>query len=468
MSVSLDRIPPQSLEAEQATLGAMLISKAAIEKAGEILRIEDFYRQAHQVIFDAILSLNERDEPVDILTLQEQLRQQEQLENVGGTPYLVQLTEAVPAAANVEYYAKLVEERAIQRRLLDAAGQIQGLAHTEYKDIAEVVDQAEKAVFGVAQRRIGSYFTPMRPLVDSVFEQIDYRSSHQDMTTGLATQLTDFNYMTAGLQPSDLIILAARPSMGKTALALGIGQHIALRQNLPVAVFSLEMSKEQLCMRMICSEAMVDAHRLRTGFLNTEDWKRVGDACAVLSEAPIFIDDTPDCSALEMRAKCRRLMAEHGLGLVIVDYLQLMRGSRNIDNRVQEIGEIARSLKSLARELKVPLIALSQLSRAVEQRDNKRPMLSDLRESGSIEAEADVVCFIYRQSYYDQKKQAVDPDAEEAAKDERKERGEEKVDVAELIIAKQRNGPTGMVKVAFHPHYARFDNLAKDFNDYTE
>jgi replicative DNA helicase len=457
-----DRIPPQSLEGEQAVLGSMLIERAAIEKAAEILRPEDFYRDAHRVIFEAILSLVDRDEPVDLLTVREQLQLQDVLENIGGATYLLQLTNAVPSAANVEYYSQIVEERAILRRLIDASNQISALAHGEYEDIGDVVDRAERAVFGVAQRRMGSYFTAMRPLVTTVFEQIEQRSENASHVTGVETPFTDLNWMTAGFQPSDLIIVAARPSMGKTSLVLGIGQHVALKKGQPVAVFSLEMSKEQLCIRMICSEARVDAHRLRTGTLVNDDWPRVGQTCATLADAPIFIDDSPDCSALEMRAKCRRLMAEHGLGLIIVDYLQLMRGHRKTDNRTQEIAEIARSLKSLARELKVPVIALSQLSRAVEQRPDKRPMLSDLRESGSIEAEADVVVFIYRDAYY-KMKESVNAETEEADKEERRRRGEDKVEEAELIIAKQRNGPTGKVSVAFHPQYARFDNLAKEF-----
>jgi len=453
MAVPLDRIPPQSIEAEQATLGAMLISPAAIEKAAEILRTEDFYRDAHRTIFDAILALVERDEAVDLLTLQDQLRQRNALDAVGGMPYLVQLTEAVPTAANVEYYARLVEERAILRRLLDAAGQIQQLAHSDYEQINDVVDRAERLVFAVGQRRMGAYFTPMKPIIDSVFEGLERRSLHNEPTTGLATHISGFNYYTAGLQPSDLVIVAARPSMGKTALALGMAQHIALRGGQTVALFSLEMSKEQLCLRMICSEARVDAHRLRTGSVRDEEWPRLGDACSRLAQARIFIDDTPDCTAMEMRAKCRRLKAEHGLGLIVVDYLQLMRGHRRAENRVQEIGDIARALKALGREMKVPVIALSQLSRAVEQRDNKRPMLSDLRESGSIEAEADVVLFIYRPAYYEQRKGA---DGNGGASAARTPPGVEAIEEAELIIAKQRNGPTGTVHAGFLPQYALF------------
>ncbi|HSV74888.1 MAG TPA: replicative DNA helicase [Chthonomonadales bacterium] len=453
MVVPLDRIPPQSIEAEQATLGSMLISAAAIEKAAEVLRVEDFYRDAHRTIFDAILALVERDEAVDLLTLQDQLRMRNVLDSVGGMPYLVQLTEAVPTAANVEYYARLVEERAILRRLLDAAGQIQSLAHSDYDQISDVVDRAERLVFSVGQRRMGAYFTPMKPLIDSVFDHLERRSTNEALPVGLSTHIGGLNYYTAGLQPSDLIIVAARPSMGKTSLALGMAQHIALRGQQTVAVFSLEMSKEQLCLRMICSEALVDAHRLRTGRLRDEEWQRVGDACSRLAQARIFIDDTSECSALEMRAKCRRLQAEHGLGLILVDYLQLMRGHRRSENRVQEIGEIARALKSLAREMKVPVVALSQLSRAVEQRENKRPMLSDLRESGSIEAEADVVIFIYRPAYYEQRKGA---EAVDSAAADRPPRGTEASEDAELIIAKQRNGPTGTVHAGFLSHYALF------------
>jgi replicative DNA helicase len=445
---------------EQAVLGAMLIERVAIEKAQSILSATDFYREAHRIIYEAIQALNIRDEPVDLLSLQEQLRQQEQLEDVGGAPYLIQLMEAVPTAANAEYYARQVEEKAILRRLIDASSQINALAHSGYDEIEDIIDRAEQAVFDVGQKRIGTYFTPMHTLVNSVFEQIEHRSENKDATTGVASPFDDLNYMTAGFQPSDLVIVAARPSMGKTSLVLSIGEHVALKLKKTVAIFSLEMSKEQLCIRMICSQARVDAHRLRTGYLPDDDWPRVGDACARLSEAPIYIDDSPDCSALEMRAKCRRLMAERGLGLVIVDYLQLMRGHRRMDNRSQEIGDIARALKSLARELKVPVIALSQLSRAVEQRPDKRPMLSDLRESGSIEAEADLVMFIYRESYY-KMKELAGADMQDDRETSDGARPDDAVEEAELIIAKQRNGPTGRIQIAFHPNYARFDNLLK-------
>ena len=372
---------------EQALLGSMLVERPAIEKAVDAVQPDDFYRDAHRVIYEAITSLYSRDEPVDLLTLQEQLRSVNSLERIGGAPYLVELTDAVPTAANVEHYARVVQEKALLRRLIDAASQVNGLAHSEYDTIDDVVDQAERAVFAVAQRRSTSYFTPMKDLVWSVFDQVEARSNSTDPVIGVATPFDKLNYMTAGLQPSDLIIIAARPSMGKTSLALGMAQEAAIRSGLPVAIFSLEMAKEQLCLRVLCSEAEVDAHRLRTGSIDTAGWQRVGETCNVLSSAPIFIDDSTDCSVLEMRSRCRRLKAEQrGLGLVLVDYLQLMRGHRNNDNRVQEITDIARGLKSLARELQVPVVALSQLSRAVESRQDKHPMLSDLRESGSIEA----------------------------------------------------------------------------------
>ncbi len=459
-----DRIPPQSLEMEQATLGAMLIERAAIEKAGEILKPEDFYRDAHRVIFEAILSLTQHDEPVDILSVQEQLKRQDVLESVGGSPYLVQLTDAVPTAANVEYYARIVEEKAILRRLIDASNVIQELAHCDYDEITEVVDRAEQTVFGVARRRIGAFFSPIRPLIDQAFEQLELRSETKEPITGLPTPWDDFNYMTSGLQKSDLIIIAARPSMGKTALAMGIAQNVAIKKKSPVAIFSLEMAKEQLVLRMLCSEAMVDGHRLRTGYLADSDWRKVGEACSRLSEAKMWIDDSPNISVFEIRANARRLMAEHGLDLIVVDYLQLMRGVHRTENRVQEIAEISRGLKSLARELRVPVVALAQLSRAVEQRPDKRPMLSDLRESGSIEADADLVVFIYREKYYKLKDAvAVVAEEEEAEKDARSSRGEHKIEEAELIVAKQRNGPTGKVNVAFQPEYLRFDNLTQEY-----
>ena len=465
---SFDRIPPQNLEAEQAVLGSMLIERPAVERAAEVLKPEDFYRDAHRYIFEAMLALAERDQPVDLITLEEELRSRSQIDNVGGFTYLRNLMDAPATAANVEHYARLVEEKAILRRLMAAGTDIQGLAFAEFDSVNEVIDRAERIVFDIGQKRMGQNFAALRPLLDEELDRIEKRYENKGTTTGRQTPFDDLNYKTAGLQPSDLIIVAARPSMGKTSLSMQLAQYIAMKEKLPVAIFSLEMSKEQLVTRMICSESKVDAHRLRTGFLQSEDWQRVGDGIARLSEAPIFIDDSPDISAMEMRTKCRRLKAEQGdLGVILIDYLQLMRSHKKTENRNQEISEIARSCKSLARELKVPVIALSQLSRAVESRPDKRPMLSDLRESGAIEAEADIVMFIYREAYY-KMKEAVTADAE-MEKDKQtqdwQERDREKLEVAELIIAKQRNGPTGAVRVGFLPHYARFENLAKDYYD---
>ncbi len=449
----MDRIPPQNLEAEQAVLGSMLIERTAVERAAEILKPDDFYREPHRYIFEAVLALAERDEAVDLITVIEELRRRNRFENVGQDTYLYQLMEAPSTAANVEYYAKLVEEKAILRRLLEAGTQIQGLAYSDYENIDEVVDKAERTVFEVGQRRVKQFFHPLRPLLDAELDRIEKRYENQGMTTGRQTPFSNLNWMTAGLQPGDLVIIAARPSMGKTALTIQLGQYIAMREKLPVAIFSLEMSKEQLVTRMICSEAKVDAHRLRTGQLVGDDWRHVGEGISRLADAPIYIDDTPDVSVLEMRAKCRRLRAEHDkdLGLIIIDYLQLMRSHKRTENRNQEISEIARGCKSLARELNVPVVALSQLSRAVEQRPDKRPMLSDLRESGSIEAEADVVMFIYREAYYKQK---------EALQEDQEQRGQnDPIEEAELIISKQRNGPTGKVVVGFIPEFARFEEI---------
>ena len=373
-------VPPQSIEAEQSTLGAMLLERAAIEKGAEILEKEDFYRDSHQVLFEAITSLAQRDEPVDLITVQEELKNRDKLEAVGGLSYLTALFDTVPTAANIEFYAKIVEEKAILRRLIEAALEIVGMARGEVEDINEVIDQAERAIFNVSQQRTAQYFARLSTLLYSVYDKAEELGDLKQRISGLSTGIHDFDMITSGLQNTDLIIVAARPSMGKTSLCLSIAEYVAIKEQKPVAIFSLEMSKEQLAMRMLCSQAMVNAHRLRTGNLTEQEWGDLASVVQNMYEAPIFIDDATETSALTMRAKCRRLMAEHGLGLVVVDYLQLMRSHRRTENRVQEIGEIARGLKSLARELKVPVIALSQLSRAVESRENKRPMLSDLRE----------------------------------------------------------------------------------------
>ncbi|MBI3945723.1 MAG: replicative DNA helicase [Armatimonadetes bacterium] len=449
------RVPPQSLEAEQATLGAMLLERAAIERAGEILIAEDFYREAHRLVFQAAADLSDRNEPVDLTTLAAELENRGHLEQAGGRPYLASLLDAVPTAAHVEYYARIVADKAMLRRLIGAATDIIEEGYGEVDSAEEVVDRAEAAVMAVGQRRSSRYFTALKPLLDQAFERIDYLYYHKQETTGLATGLHALDEMTNGLQKSDLIIVAARPSMGKTSLGVNIAVHGAVQVKAPVALFSLEMSKEQLALRIIQSEARVESRRLRSGYLNDEQWRRVTEGISRVWDAPIYIDDTPGISAIEMRGKARRLRAElGGLGLIVVDYLQLMRWHGRVDNRVQEVSEIARSLKNLARELEVPVMALSQLSRAVERRDDKRPILSDLRESGSIEAEADLVMMLFRPSYY--KYESPDTDAEQ------REEGAERVDETQLIIAKHRNGPTGTVDLLFLPDYAKFEDKAEE------
>lgn len=446
-----DRVPPQSIEAEQSTLGAMLLERSAIEKAAEILDREDFYREAHRVLFDVMCTLADRDEPVDLITVQEELRNRTKLDVVGGISYLTSLYEKLPSAANIAYYSKIVQEKAVLRRLIGAAHEIDGLARGEIDDIDEVVDEAERAIFSVANQRNTAYFSTLSSLLVDVYDKAEQQGQNKAAISGLSTGIHDFDMITSGLQATDLIIVAARPSMGKTSLCLSIAEHVALKVKKPVAIFSLEMAKEQLAMRMLCSQARVNAHKLRTGHLSEDEWTSLAEVVQNMYEAPIFIDDATDTHALTMRAKCRRLAAEHGLGLVVVDYLQLMGSHKKSENRVQQIGEIARGLKSLARELRVPVIALSQLSRAVESRENKRPMLSDLRESGSIEAEADMVCFLYREAYYKMK---------EAFSIEGAERPDTvEIEETEIIVGKHRNGPTGMVKVGFMAEYAKFVDL---------
>jgi replicative DNA helicase len=374
-------VPPHSIEAEQSTLGAMLIERSAVEKVFDILDKEDFYRENHQTLFDVITFLAERDEPIDLVTVPNELKNRDQLDAIGGMAYLAALFDTVPTAANVEYYAKIVEEKATLRRLISASLEIIGSARGEVEDVGEVLDEAERSIFGVSQQRAVAYFSPLRTLLLSVYDKAEELSEMKSRISGLSTGIHDFDMITSGLQNTDLIIVAARPSMGKTSLCLSIAEHVAIKEHKPVAIFSLEMSKEQLALRMLCSQAQVNSHKLRTGHLTEDEWGKLAQVVQGMYEAPIFIDDATETSALTMRAKCRRLMAEHnGLGLIIVDYLQLMRSHRRTENRVQEIGEIARGLKSLGRELKVPVVALSQLSRAVESRENKRPMLSDLRE----------------------------------------------------------------------------------------
>jgi replicative DNA helicase len=443
-----DRIPPRSEEAEQATLGAMLLEREAIARVVNIIRAADFYTDTHRNIFNAITELFNEGQPVDVVTLAERLRVRDLLEQVGGQGYLARLLDAVPTAASAERYAGIVRDKAILRDVIAAGNRILAKCYEDSDDIPQLVDECEQLIFNAGERTVAAAFTLLKPLLGETYDRIEKMAQAGVPGTGLLTGFGEIDSQTSGLQASDLIILAARPSMGKTALALNIATHVALRQNLPVAIFSLEMAKEQLALRILCSEAAVDQHRIRQGEVNDDELERLVRATETLYHAPIYIDDSASMTVLEMRGKARRLQAElGGLGLIIVDYLQLMRGHGTYENRTQEISQIARGLKTLARELRVPLLALSQLSRAVELRQVRRPMLSDLRESGSIEAEADVVAFIYRPSYYG---------ADEL---KRAEYSSDDQSITEIIIAKQRNGPIGTARLAWIGKYIRFRPL---------
>ena len=440
MDLLAQRLPPQNLEAETSVLGAVLLENEALNRVLEILQEDDFYRDAHRRIFSAILHLYEHSEPVDLITLSEVLKTRGDLDDVGGVEYLNSLVNGVPTAANISYYAKIIKEKAILRKLINRATEIVSQSYANSGDVDEFIDQAERTIFEISEDRVRPSFYPIKDLIKSSFKTIERLYEKRQLITGVPTGFQRLDELTSGLQPSDLIIIAGRPSMGKTALALNIAQNASVQAAIPAAIFSLEMSKEQLALRMLCSEAKVDAHRLRGGFLSEADWPRLTRAAGSLSEAPLFIDDTPGLSALEMRAKTRRLKIEHNLGLVIVDYLQLMRGRASADSREQEISDISRSLKALAKELSIPVIALSQLNRRVEERGDKRPQLSDLRESGAIEQDADVILFLYREEVYN--------------------KSEENRGKAEIIIGKQRNGPTDKVDLAFLDKYTRFENLS--------
>ena len=446
----IHRVPPQNLEAEQAVLGAVLLDNAAIPKVLEMIRERHFYREAHRKIFSAMLGLFERNEAIDLLTLTDRLRKDANLEAVGGEAYLAALVDAVPTAAGVGPHAKLVKEKALLRDLISAATEIVAQGYEGTEEVETFIDQAERVIFEISQDRISQSFLSMSDVLKSTFKTIEELYERKEMVTGVATGFTDFDRLTAGLQPSDLIIVAGRPSMGKTSFALSIAQNVGTQSRLPVGIFSLEMSKEQLVIRLLCSLARIDIQKLRTGFLEKGDWPRLTTAAGKLAEAPIYIDDSAALTALDIRARARRLKAERGLSLIIVDYLQLLRGRGRVENRQQEITDISRSLKELAKELTIPVIALSQLSRQVEQREGHRPQLADLRESGAIEQDADVVAFIYRPEVYE--------------RDE--ERRREIEGEAEVIIAKQRNGPIDRVPVSFVKNYARFENLSR--HEYAE
>ncbi len=440
-ATALERIPPQNLDAEQSTLGSMLLEKEAIYKGSELLRPDDFYREAHRVIFEVVVHLANKGEPVDMITVSEELKQRGMLDKVGGAAYLTQLANFVPTAANVEHYAQIVAEKSLLRSIISVATNIVKMGFEGSEEVDVILDRAEKEIFEISQKRNVKGFVSLRSILVETFERIEKLYESKGGVTGLATGYPDFDRMTAGLQPSDLIILAARPSMGKTTFALNLGSYAAVEQKIPAIIFSLEMSKEQLALKLLCSEAGVDNQRIRTGTLRDEDWPRLSHALGRLSDAMLFIDDTPGISALEIRAKTRRIKAEYGLGLIIIDYLQLMQSRSKSENRQQEVSEISRSLKALARELNVPVIALSQLSRAVEQRADKKPGLADLRESGSLEQDADIVGFLYREDYYN-------PETD-------------RKNITELIIAKQRNGPVGSVDFYFQKEFSKFQSLSR-------
>ncbi|TJY42019.1 replicative DNA helicase [Cohnella pontilimi] len=440
MPIVFDRVPPQNLEAEQAVLGAILLETEALITAMERIRAEDFYSVAHQRIYEAIVSLNEDSEPIDLITLTARLRDQGQLEEVGGVSYMAKLAAAVPTAANVEYYAQIVEEKSMLRRLIRTATNIVSSGYAEGDDVGALLSDAEQRILALSNQRASTGFISIRDVLMDVFERVEFLFNHKGGVTGIPSGFPDLDKMTSGFQRSDLIIVAARPSVGKTAFALNIAQNVAVRANETVAIFSLEMSASQLVQRMICAEANVDAGRMRTGFLEGDDWEKLSMAIGSLSEAQVYIDDTPGITVADIRAKCRRLKKEKGLGMILIDYLQLISGRGKAgENRQQEVSEISRTLKQIARELEVPVIALSQLSRGVEQRQDKRPMMSDLRESGSIEQDADIVAFLYRDDYYDKET--------------------EKKNIIEIIIAKQRNGPVGTVELVFLKNFNKFVSL---------
>ncbi|EON70897.1 replicative DNA helicase [Lysinibacillus sphaericus] len=436
----IDRVPPHNREAEQSVIGAIFLEPQALITASEILLADDFYQNAHKKIFETMLRLSDQGKAIDVVTVTEELSAKKEIEDVGGLSYILELANAVPTAANVAHYAKIVEEKALLRRLIRVATKIVEDGYTREDEVEALLGEAEKKMMEVANRKNAGDFKHVKDVLVETFDNIEQLQSRKGDVTGIPTGFRDLDHITAGFQRNDLIIVAARPSVGKTAFALNVAQSVAVQARENVAIFSLEMGAEQLVMRMLCAEGNIDAQVLRTGALTTEDWGKLTMAMGSLSNSGIFIDDTPGVRINEIRAKCRRLAQEHGLGMILIDYLQLIQGSgKPGENRQQEVSEISRSLKGLARELKVPVIALSQLSRGVEQRQDKRPMMSDLRESGSIEQDADIVAFLYRDDYYDKESESKN--------------------MIEIIIAKQRNGPTGTVTLAFKKEFNKFINV---------
>lgn len=442
-AIDMKKLPPQNIEAEMSILGGILLENEAINRVLEVLVPEDFYRETHRKIMRAMIELNEHREPCDIITLTSTLKKRGELDEVGGGAYLATLVDFVPTAANISYYSKIVKEKAVARKLINAATEIITQGHDEQVEIEHLLDNAQKVIFDISENKIKPAFYPINAILKDTIKNIETLYEKKEHVTGVPTGYVDLDEKTAGFQRGDLVIIAGRPSMGKTAFALNIAQYAAIHADPPepVAIFSLEMSKEQLVTRLLCSEARVDAGRLRTGHLIDTDWHKLTRGASSLHKAKIFIDDTPAISILEMRAKARRLKAEHKIGMIVVDYLQLMRGSGTPESRQQEISEISRSLKALAKELEVPVVALSQLNRGLESRTDKRPMMSDLRESGAIEQDADVIMFVYREEVYNKE----NPDLKGKS---------------EIIIGKQRNGPIGIVDLTFLGEYTRFENLS--------
>ena len=445
--MELGKVPPNDTEAEQAVIGSMLTDKDAVSSAVEVLKETDFYREDNKIIYSAILNLYNRNEPIDIITLKSELSSMGKLEAVGGLEYIAGLPDKVPTTSNVEQYIKIVEEKSILRNLIKTANDIITLGYDPTQEVEAIIDSSERKIFEVMQKKNQKGYSSIRDILVDTFTELEQLYNRKQHVTGVPTGFIELDYKTAGLHGSELILVAARPAMGKTAFALNIVANAALRGNTPVAIFSLEMSKDQLVNRILCSEAMVDSNKVRTGKVEEDDWIKLAGAIGPLSEAEIYIDDTPGISVMEIRTKCRKLKMEKNIGLVVIDYLQLVQGSnrRSSGSREQEISEISRSLKILAKELNVPVIALSQLSRAVEQRPDHRPMLSDLRESGAIEQDADIVMFLYRDDYYNKES--------------------EKKDIAEVIIAKQRGGSTGTVELLWMGNYTKFVNLERRFDD---
>jgi len=440
-----NRMPPQNVEAEQSVLGSLMIDKNAIIKVGDLITPEDFYKDSHNKIYKAMLYLYEHHEPIDLLSLSNRLKETGELKQVGEQSYLASLTNIVPTAANIIHYAKIVEKKAVLRRLIDNASQIVAEAYNETEEVERTLDEAEQKIFSVSKKHIRQDFTPIKPVLEEAFDRIDELHKNKGKMRGVPTGFTDLDNILSGLQESNLVILGARPSVGKSSLAMDLARHAAVKEKVPVGIFSLEMSKGEVIDRLICAEANIDLWKLRTGRLSStgenDDFSKIGHAMGILSEAPIFIDDAATINVMAMRTMARRLQSEHGLGMIIVDYLQLIEGKGDPNNRVQEVSEISRSLKGLARELNIPIIALSQLSRGIESRTDQRPKLSDLRESGSIEQDADVVLFIYRE-------------------DKTKTDSENK-NIAEILVAKHRNGPIGSVKLFFNEQCTSFKNLDK-------